>query len=85
MRLGESELPGESSVLDSGPARSSRSSIVARDENVVGLGLGDSRCNDSDADLGDELDGDASARVGALQEVGEQSVATGQRVRTLRS
>jgi hypothetical protein len=63
VRLGESELPGESSVLDTGPSRRSRSSVVARDEDVVCLGLGDSRGDDSDTDLGDELDRDPRARV----------------------
>lgn len=71
VRLGESELPGESSVLDARPARGSGSSIVARDEDVIGLGLGDSGRDDSDADFRDELDGDASARVGALEVVDE--------------
>lgn len=71
MGLSESQLPWESGVLDTSPARSSRSSIVARDEDVVGFGLGDSRSDDSDSDLRDELDGDAGARVGALEVVDE--------------
>jgi len=36
---------------------------VARDEDVVGARLGDARRDDADADLRDELDRDAGARV----------------------
>ena len=55
MSLGNSELPRQSGVLDTGPSRSTRSSVVAGDENVVGTGLGDSRSDNSDSDLRNEL------------------------------
>lgn len=63
MRLGEAELPRQAGVLDAGPARRARAAVVTRDEDVVGARLGDARRDDADADLGDELDRDAGARV----------------------
>jgi hypothetical protein len=71
VRLGEAKLPRQAGILDAGPARGAGAAVVAGDEDVVGLGLGDTGGDDADADLGDELDGDTGARVGALEIVDE--------------
>ncbi|GFZ47935.1 hypothetical protein JCM24511_05682 [Saitozyma sp. JCM 24511] len=69
--LGETELPGETGVLDRSPLGSTGTTVVTRDGDVVGLGLGNTRRDDADADLGDELDGHAGAGVGRLEVVDE--------------
>lgn len=69
--LSETELPRKTSVLDSGPSRSSSSSVVSRDEDVIRLRLRHSRSDDSDSDFGNELDGDSSAGIGTLEVVDE--------------
>lgn len=71
MRLGESQLPRQTSVLDAGPPRCTSTAIVTADENVVCLGFGDTGSDDANTNFGDELDGDARARVGALEIVDE--------------
>jgi hypothetical protein len=67
--LSKSQLPGETGVLDTSPSGGTGTTIVTRDEDVVGLGLGDTRGNDTHTDFGDELDRDSSARVGSLRVV----------------
>jgi hypothetical protein len=49
--LGNAKLEGKTSVLDTGPARSASATVVATDENVVGLGLGNTRSNDTNTNL----------------------------------
>jgi len=71
MRLCKSKLPWETGVLDTGPARSTRASVVTGDEDVVGLGLCDTRCDNSNSDLGDELDRHPRPWVRALEVVDE--------------
>ncbi|KAI3478074.1 hypothetical protein L1887_60005 [Cichorium endivia] len=71
MGLCETELPRQTGVLDAGPSRGTGTTVVTGDEDVVGLSLGDTGGDDADADLGDELDADAGARVGALEIVDE--------------
>ncbi|GKT49344.1 uncharacterized protein ColSpa_09525 [Colletotrichum spaethianum] len=69
--LGKTELPGETGVLDTGPAGGAGTTIVTRDQDVIGLGLGNTGRDDTDTDLGHELDGDARAGAGALQVVNQ--------------
>jgi hypothetical protein len=69
--LSKTQLPGETGILDTSPAGSTGTTIMTRDQNVVGPGLSDTRSDDTDTSLGDEFDGDARARVGALQVVDE--------------
>ncbi|GJD02058.1 hypothetical protein ColKHC_10883 [Colletotrichum higginsianum] len=69
--LGKTELPRKTSVLDTGPAGGTSTSVVAGDQDVVGLSLGDTGSDDADADLRYQLDGDARAGAGALQVVNQ--------------
>jgi deoxycytidylate deaminase len=67
MSLGKTQLPRKPGILDTGPSRGTGTTIVTRDQNVVSLGFGDTRSDDTNTSLRDELDGDAGAWVGALQ------------------
>jgi len=69
VRLSDAQLEGQPRVLDAGPARGARAAVVPRDEDVVCLGLGDTRRHRADTDLGDELDRDARGAVGRLEVV----------------
>ena len=65
--LSKTKLPWKTSIFDTSPSRGTSTTIVTRDQDVIGLGLGDTRSNDTDTNLGNELDRDARSRVGALQ------------------
>ncbi len=69
LRLGEPDLPRDAGVEDRGERGGSGSAVVARDENVVGTRFRDARCDSSDADLRNELHGDARLRIRAAQVV----------------
>lgn len=69
--LGETELPGEAGMLDASPSGSASATIVARDQDVVSLGLGHTCGDDTDTRLRDKLDGDSRAGAGALEIVDE--------------
>jgi hypothetical protein len=69
--FGETELPRKTSILDTSPPRGTCTTIVARNEDMVRLGLGDTAGDDTDANFRDELHGDTSAGVGALEVVDE--------------
>ena len=69
--LSKTKLPRETGVLDTSPAGSTSTTIVTRNQNVIGPGLSDTGSDDTDTSLGDELDGDTRAGVGALQVVDE--------------
>ena len=68
VRLSQPQLHG---VLDTSPARSAGTAVVARDEDVVGLRLRDTAGNDTDTDLGYKFHRHAGAGVGALKIVDE--------------
>jgi hypothetical protein len=65
--LSQTQLPRKTSVLDTSPSRSTSTTIVTRDQNVIGLGLGDTRGHNTDTNLRDKLDRDSRSRAGALQ------------------
>jgi hypothetical protein len=65
--LSQTQLPRETSVLDTSPSRGTSTTIVTRDQDVIGLGLGDTRGDDTDTDLRHKLDGDSGSRAGALK------------------
>mmetsp|Transcript_43738 Transcript_43738/g.106159 ORF Transcript_43738/g.106159 Transcript_43738/m.106159 type:complete len:663 (-) Transcript_43738:1140-3128(-) len=69
VRLGEAELPRQARVLDPRPRCRARAAVAAGDHDVVRLALGDTRGDHADANLGDELDGDARRAVGRLEVV----------------
>ena len=69
LRFGETQLPRRAGVLDAGPRRRAGAAVVAGDHHMVGLGLGYAGSDGADANLADQLDADACARVGVLQVV----------------
>jgi hypothetical protein len=69
--LGKTQLPGETGVLDTSPSRGTSTTVVTRDEDMVSLGFGNTRSDDTNTSLGDELDGYTSAGVGALKIVNQ--------------
>ena len=60
--LGEAELPRRAGVLERGERRGAGAAVVARDEDDVGVRLGDAGGDRADPDLGDELDVDPGRR-----------------------
>lgn len=69
--LGQTKLPGQTSVLDTGPSGGASATIVAGDQDVVSLGLGYTSGNNTNTSLRDKLDRDSRARAGALEIVDE--------------
>ncbi|TFA98676.1 hypothetical protein CCMA1212_009587 [Trichoderma ghanense] len=69
--LGKTQLPGETSVLDTSPSGGTGTTVVARDEDVVSLGLGHARGDNADTDLRHKLDRHARARARALEVVNQ--------------
>ncbi|CAF3597842.1 unnamed protein product [Fusarium graminearum] len=67
MSLSQTQLPRKTSILDASPSRSTGTTIVTRDQDVVGLRLGDTRGDDTDTNLRDKLDRDSRSGAGALQ------------------
>ena len=71
LRLGQSQLPGATGVLDRRQRRSAGAAGVAADQDVVGACLGDAGGDGADARLGDQLDADLGPRVDLPQVVDE--------------
>ena len=71
--LGEAELPRCARVLDGGQRGGTGATVVTGDQHDVGVCLGDTGRDGSDADLGDQLHVDAGLRVGVLQVVDQLS------------
>jgi hypothetical protein len=69
LRLGQADLPRHAGRLDRGLRRGSGAAVVAGDQHVVGVRLGDAGGHGPDPDLGDQLHRHARARVGAAQVV----------------
>ena len=67
--LGEPELPRRAGVLERGERRRAGAAVVARDQDHVGVGLGDAGGDRADALLADELHVDARLVVGVLEVV----------------
>ena len=71
LRLRQSQLPGGTGVLDRREWRRARAAIVAGDQHVIGVCLGDARRHRADARFGDELHADAGRRIHLLEIVDE--------------
>ena len=69
--LGEPDLPGDACKEDRGERRGARAAVVPRDQDVVGVRLGDTRCDGANAHLGDELDRDPRPGIRAAEVVDE--------------
>ena len=67
--FGQADFPGGAGVLDRRERAGAGAAVVAADEHLVGVALGHAGRHRADADLGDQLDRDLHARVGALQVV----------------
>jgi len=71
LRLREAQFPGRAGMLDRGDRRRTGAAVVAGNDHVIGLGLGDPGCHRAHAHFGHQLDADAGARIGVLQVVDE--------------
>ena len=69
--VGQAELPRQTGMLDAGLGRRARAAVMATDKHHVGVSLGDTGSNRTDAHLGDELDADARVPIGVLEVVDE--------------
>ena len=67
--LGQAHLPGHAGVLDRGLRRGAGAARVPRDQDHVGLGLGDAGGDRADARARHQLDADPGLRVDLLQVV----------------
>ena len=67
MRLGQAHFPRQTRVFDRGRRAGTRAAIMARNQDHIGLGLGDTSGNRADAGGGDKLDRHLGARVDLLQ------------------
>mmetsp|Transcript_51252 Transcript_51252/g.116742 ORF Transcript_51252/g.116742 Transcript_51252/m.116742 type:complete len:220 (-) Transcript_51252:3061-3720(-) len=65
--LGQAEFPRAPSVLDSGPSGRPGASVVAGDQDVISLALGDTCCDDTHSHFGHQLHAHIRSRVGILQ------------------
>ena len=63
------QFPGGARVEDARDGRRAGSAVVARDEDRIGMGLGDSRRHGADAHLGDELHVNARLRIRVFEVV----------------
>ena len=71
--FGDTEFPRETGMLNGSERRCTRTAIMTRDENDVGVSLGNTGCNRTDTDFGHELHRNTSLRVGVVQVVNELS------------
>ena len=67
MGLGNAHFPGLAGMVDRGQGRSAGSALVARDGDMIGVGLAHARGDGADAELGDQLDADPCLAVRVLQ------------------
>jgi ApbE superfamily uncharacterized protein (UPF0280 family) len=67
MSLGKTQLPRKTSVLDTSPSGGTGTTIVAGNQDMIGLGLSDTGSDDTHTNLGNELDGNSRTRARALQ------------------
>ena len=65
--LGQAQFPGQTRVTNRSQRRSARSSIVARDQNGIGVRFGYPRSNDPYSRFRHEFDVDARSRVGIFE------------------
>ena len=71
LSFGETELPGAARVLHRRERACARAAVVPRNDDVVGLRLGDARGHRAHARFGDELHRDVGRAVGGLEVVDE--------------
>ena len=69
LRLGHTQLPRATGVLDARQRAGAGTTVEAGNEHVIGVGLGHTCSYGADAGLGDQLDPDPTARVDALEVV----------------
>ena len=69
--LGDAQFPGRARVLDRREGRGARAAVVARNQDDVGVRLGDAGGDRAHAGFGDELDADLGAGIDLLQVVDE--------------
>ena len=69
LSLGQADLPGRARMREAGQRRCAGPAFIARDGDMVGLGLGYARSDGTDPDLGDQLDRDAALGLDVLEVV----------------
>src|ERR1043166_483337 len=77
MRFREAQFPGESGVFDTCLRRCAGAAVVAADQHDVGVSLGNSCRNRSDAYLRDQFYADARISVKLVSEIGVGTIAAG--------
>ena len=71
VRLSDSELPGQARVFDTGQRRSTCSTGISRDKNVVGMRFRNSRSDHANSHLAHQLYADPCSTIAILQIVDE--------------
>lgn len=69
MSLSKTQLPRKTSILDTGPARGTSATIVTRDQDMISLSLSNTRSNNTNANLRNQLDRNPRSGVRALEVV----------------
>lgn len=67
MGLRETKLPRQTRVFDASPLRRTGAAVMTGNSYMICLGLGHPTSDDSDTDFRNKLDGNARARVRALE------------------
>ena len=67
MGLHQSQLPGQSGVVDTGAGGSTCTAVVAGDQHYIGTGFNDACGNGADANLRNQLDADFGTGIGVFQ------------------
>src|SRR5207237_8325772 len=71
--FGYTKLPRAASVFDAAQRAGARTAVKARDEDVIGIGFGDTGGHRADTRFGHQLDANAPARIYPLQVVDQLS------------
>ena len=71
VRLCQAELPGQATRLDRRPLGGTSASVVARDQDVVGVALDDTGGDDADAVLGNQFHRHSRGGVGRFQVINQ--------------
>jgi hypothetical protein len=67
MSFSQAKFPRKTSILDTSPSGGTGTTIVAGNQDMIGLGLSDTGSDDTHTNLGNELDGNSRTRARALQ------------------
>ena len=71
MRFGETQFPRQAGMRNGGLRCSTGAAIITTDQHYIGVRLGDSGGNSTDADLGHQFDADTCVAIGILKIVNQ--------------